>query len=94
LLAALRLRARIARDAWTVFGRLGRKRRIRIDVALPADGTLTVDYADPDGSPVLCHNSERADARITLQRHQEGGWLTEREWRLDGTAHAEVGERI
>lgn len=93
LLTALRLRARIEPGAWTVEGPIGRRKRIRIRVALPAAHTLTVDYTDPDGSTVLCHNSERADAHIIVERGGRGRWTTEREWRLDGTAHAEIGER-
>jgi hypothetical protein len=52
-----------------------------------------VDYADPDGAPAVCHNSERSDAVITLLHRTAGRWAVEREWRLEGTAHAEVGLR-
>lgn len=79
------LRARLRRDGFEVRGRLGR-RRLRIAVDLPATGTAEVDYRDPDGSALLCRNSLLADATIEL-----AGAGTDRSWRLDGVAHAEVG---
>ncbi|MGW0211532.1 hypothetical protein ACWDZ8_39380 [Streptomyces sp. NPDC003233] len=87
-----RFRADIALPTWTVTGRSG-LRRIRVEVTQPADRTLTLDYTDPDGRHATCRNSERADARVLLERWWFGGWRTEAEWTLDGTAHAEVGTR-
>ncbi|NDU74980.1 hypothetical protein GWI34_20445 [Actinomadura sp. DSM 109109] len=92
LLAAPRLRADIGLPVWTVRGRLGR-RAVYVRVELPPEETVAVDYADPDGAPAVCHNSERAHVRIVLARRAARGWETEREWRLDGTGHAEVGLR-
>ncbi len=92
LLASLRMRARIGLPSWTVEGRAG-GRMIRVEVTLPPGETISVDYADPDGSTPVCHNSARADATITLLRRAGRDWETERRWRLDGTAHAEVGVR-
>jgi len=86
LVASFGLRARLHPDGFEVRGRLGR-RRLAISVDLPADETVEVDYQDPDGAALRCRNSERASARIELR---QGGRL-ERSWRLDGTAHAEVG---
>ncbi|MFJ4866594.1 hypothetical protein [Streptomyces sp. NPDC088748] len=86
-----RFRAEIATPTWTVTGRAG-LRRIHVEVTLPADRTLSLDYADPDGSPATCRNSERADANIRLERWR-GGWQPEASWSLDSTAHAEVGDR-
>lgn len=90
LLAAFRLRTRLDREGWTVRGRLGR-RLLEIDVRLPGDQTLDVRYVEPDGSALLCRNSELADARVRLSRRTGRSWVTEREWVLPGTAHAEVG---
>ncbi|MFG3661098.1 hypothetical protein [Streptomyces sp. NPDC047706] len=88
-----RFRADVALPTWTVSGRAGR-RRIRVEVTQPADRTLALDYTDPDGARALCRNSERADAHVLLERRWwPGGWRTEAEWHLDGTAHAEVGTR-
>ncbi|GAA2281252.1 hypothetical protein GCM10010234_17990 [Streptomyces hawaiiensis] len=87
-----RFRAAIGLPTWTVTGRAG-LRRIRVEVTQPADRTLVLDYTDPDGAHATCRNSERADAHVLLERWWFGGWRTEREWTLDGTAHAEVGHR-
>jgi hypothetical protein len=92
LLAALCMRARIDLASWTVRGRVG-GRMLNIEVTMPPERTLSVDYDDPDGNGPTCHNSELADAVITLSRRAGRGWEPEREWRLEGTAHAEVGVR-
>ncbi|MFC8131980.1 hypothetical protein [Streptomyces sp. NPDC057302] len=86
-----RFKADIALPRWTVSGRAG-LRRIRVEVTQPEERTLHLDYADPDGTPAVCHNSETADAHIRLERWW-GRWRPEAAWRLDGTAHAEVGTR-
>ena len=92
LLAATRMRARIGLPSWTVNGRSG-DRMIRAEVTQPPAETVAVDYADPDGSPAVCHNTERADAVITLFRRAGRRWELDRRWHLTGTAHAEVGLR-
>jgi len=92
LLAAARLRAKIDLPTWSVRGRIG-GRLLHIEVTQPPEATIAVDYEDPDGVPAVCHNSERSSAVITLSRRNGAGWKPEREWRLDGTAHAEVGLR-
>jgi hypothetical protein len=92
LLAAWRFRARIDLPRWSVTGRVGR-RRLRVAVAQPPDRTLAVPYRDPDGRPAVCHNCERADASIVLERRTRRAWAQERRWALAGTAHAEVGLR-
>ncbi|HEU4421957.1 MAG TPA: hypothetical protein VFR67_05380 [Pilimelia sp.] len=94
LLSAATLRADIGLPSWSVRGRVG-ERRISIQVTQPPAATLAVDYADPDGTPAVCRNTERADAVIVLERRSAGGagWEIERRWELVGTAHAEVGGR-
>ncbi|WP_433325141.1 hypothetical protein [Spirillospora sp. CA-294931] len=92
LLAALRLRADLGLPTWTVRGRIG-DRRLVVRVTQPPEETVSVDYADPDGAPAVCHNTERADVSIVLSRRDGGRWRTEREWTLRGTGHAELGER-
>ncbi|MFJ7146833.1 hypothetical protein ACIQVT_01250 [Streptomyces sp. NPDC100445] len=86
-----RFRADIGLPRWRVEGRAG-LRRIHVTVTQPLDGTLALDYTDPDGSAAVCRNSERADAEVCLERWW-GRWRPEAAWRLSGTAHAEVGER-
>ncbi|MET8446091.1 hypothetical protein [Streptomyces sp. NPDC005209] len=87
-----RFRAAIGLPTWTVTGRAG-LRRIRVEVTQPEERILALDYTDPDGAHAICRNSERADAHVLLERWWFGGWRTEAEWTLDGTAHAEVGSR-
>ena len=91
LAAAPLLRARLGLPRWSVRGVVGR-RRLRVDVRIPDAESVALDYADPDGSPATCVNSERSDADITLERF-DGRWRTERTWSLRGTAHAEIGTR-
>ncbi|MEU6763959.1 hypothetical protein ABZ916_15720 [Streptomyces sp. NPDC046853] len=86
-----RFTADLGLPRWTVSGRSG-LRRIRVEVTQAEERTLHLDYADPDGTPATCHNSERADAAIRLERWW-GRWRPEAQWTLDGTAHAEVGTR-
>ncbi|MGV9702671.1 hypothetical protein [Streptomyces sp. NPDC003483] len=86
-----RFRAAFGLPRWTVTGRTA-LRRIRVEVDQPAERTLTLEYRDPDGARAVCRNSESADARVVLERWW-GRWRPERSWALDGTAHAEAGER-
>ncbi len=90
ILHSARFIARIRLPTWTVLG-MARGHRIRIQVTQPPERTLAVSYTDPDGSTAVCRNTERADAVITLQRRTAHGWQAQRQWRLDATAHAEVG---
>jgi hypothetical protein len=92
LRAALSLRATVGLPTWTVQGRVG-DRALRVEVTMPSEETVAVDYRDPDGSSLVCHNSERAVADVDLSRRVGGQWRSEHRWRLDGTAHAEVGLR-
>lgn len=84
LLRSWRYQAAISLPEWTVTGR-----GLSVTVRQPPQRTVSVDYADTDGSAVLCHNSEAADADISVQL--PGGRV--RTWRLHGTAHAEIGVR-
>ena len=86
-----RFKVRLGLPSWTVSGRSG-LRRIRVEVTQPGERTLALDYTDPDGSGAVCRNSETADTHVVLERWW-GRWRTEAEWTLDGTAHAEVGDR-
>ncbi len=92
LLAALGGSAHLGLPDWDVTVRFG-SRRLRVRVSQPADRCVAVEYHDPDGSPAICTNSERADADIVLEHRAAGGWVVERHWTLAGTAHAEIGTR-
>jgi hypothetical protein len=87
LAAAPLFRTRLGLPEWSVRGAVGR-RRLEVDVRVPPEASVVLDYADPDGAPARCTNSERADAVVRLR---DGGEV--REWRLEGSAHAEVGTR-
>ena len=92
LLAALRGSAKLGLPEWNVTVRSG-GRRLRVRVLQPADATVTVAYADPDGAPATCQNSERSNAHVVLERRVAGVWTVEREWTLVATAHSEIGTR-
>jgi hypothetical protein len=89
--AAARARAKVALPHWSVKVVSGR-RRLLVDVTVPADASVALRYTDPDGAIATCTNSERADAEIVLQQWDDG-WRDDRRWSLRGTAHAEVGTR-
>ncbi len=92
LLAAPRFHAEIDRPSWSVTGRVG-DWRINVTVTQPEDGTLSLEYRDPDGSTATCWNSERSTAHITLEERRNGTWHQHRTWDIHETAHAEVGGR-
>lgn len=93
LLGAFRMHTWLGRDGWTVRGRLG-ERRLRIEVRLPEDQTLDVTYVEPDGTALVCRNSERASATVRLEVREGRSWVLERDWLLIDTAHAEVGGEV
>jgi hypothetical protein len=92
LAGAVRFRCEPALPTWRLEGRVG-DRRLRVTVTLPEERCVTIGYTDPDGSTATCTNSERADASVLLEQRSRSTWRLEREWRLDGTAHSEVGTR-
>lgn len=77
---------------WTLRGVAGRH-RLTAEVRLDPASSVDVPYRDPDGSSAVCTNSERASAVVVLERREARRWAVRRRWRLDGTAHAEVGTR-
>jgi hypothetical protein len=91
LVAVPLMRCRLGLPTWEVKGTIGRW-RIRAEVTIPEESAVKVGYVDPDGSTATCTNSEIAHAEILLE-HRRSRWETERMWRLEGSAHAEVGTR-
>ncbi|HEX9683062.1 MAG TPA: hypothetical protein VGA13_08265 [Acidimicrobiales bacterium] len=87
-----RFRTSLALPTWTVRG-TSAGRRIDIAVTQLPERCVALDYADPDGAPAVCTNTERADIEIRLEKKDAGSWATERTWSLAGTGHAEVGLR-
>jgi len=92
LAAAPFLRARIDDHAFRIRGVVGR-RRLDVAVTLPPQRSVSIGYVDPDASTATCLNSEAADATVRVDRLTARGWVTQRAWSLDGTAHAEIGTR-
>jgi hypothetical protein len=92
LAAAPLLRTDLRADGFTTAGVVGR-RRLRADVRLDPERSLSLDYDDPDPPGPTCTNSERARCELVLERRTAGGWRTERAELLAATAHAEVGFR-
>ncbi len=78
--------------SWTVRGHAG-GRRITVRVRLPEESRIAVGYTDPDGGRAVCHNSERADVHVCLERRRGARWEPDQLWDVRGTAHAEVGLR-
>lgn len=91
LAAAIRARCEVALPTWHLRAGLGGRRRLRATVELPRERCVQLEYPNPDGTRAYCVNSERADARIAVEQRVGGRWSIDREWRLDATAHAEVG---
>ena len=92
LAGAALFRAEPALPEWSLRGVAGRH-RLTAEVRLDPASSVVMAYCDPDGSPAVCTNSERASAVVVLERRHGARWAVQRRWRLDGTAHAEVGVR-
>lgn len=91
LIASLRGKATTTLPDWHAHVSLGGGRRLEVEVSLPPERCVQLEYPRPDGTRAYCTNSERADVRIELQRRQGRERIVERSWELSGTAHAEVG---
>lgn len=96
VLPAVRTRTMLSLPRWAVEGRIG-MRRIRVSVVMPAERCVALEYFDPDGEAAVCTNTERADIEVGIDRwtldRRGGRWMSEREWSIRGTGHAEVGLR-
>ncbi|MFC0626026.1 hypothetical protein [Kribbella deserti] len=92
LLATRLFRTELSLPVWRVVGGTS-QRRLDVQVTLPPERVVAAPFTDPDGSQGTCHNSERADAEVRLERRLNRCWSVERQWALQGTAHAEVGVR-
>lgn len=92
--AALKgFRAEILPSGWALSG-THEGMRIEVDVTIPSQRSVTVEYDDPDGSKRRCTNSELASARIKLEKRISGGWAVDGAWEIAGTAHAEIGGMV
>ncbi|HVT21710.1 MAG TPA: hypothetical protein VHE57_10015, partial [Mycobacteriales bacterium] len=91
LLTAPLFRTRLSSASWRVRGIVGRT-RLTVQVRQPEQRCVRLDYADPNGDPAVCTNTERADVDVKLDKWR-GRWITEAEWSVEGTAHSELGTR-
>jgi hypothetical protein len=91
LLTSPLFRSRLSSPTWRVRGIVGRT-RLTATVTQPDDRCVRLDYTDPDGAGTVCRNTERADVEVRVERWR-GRWITEAEWSLKGTTHAELGTR-
>lgn len=82
-LPSLRMRTTLGVRHWQLEGRIGR-RPVLIRVDQPENRCVSLQYTDPDGSTVVCTNTEQADVHVEIG---------ERSWSVTGTGHAEVGLR-
>lgn len=89
ILGAARFATRIESMRFTIAGTVGR-RRLQVEVTLPVERCVTLEYRDPDGATATCTNTERAHAAIVVEDPHGAG---SRRWTLAGTAHAEIGSR-
>lgn len=71
-------------DRWRVVGAA----RFRVANA------VQVEYADPDGTPRYCANSEIADLAVELYGKTESGWRHHVSLTSLGRAHLEFGRRL
>jgi hypothetical protein len=91
LLTAPLFRTSLSAPTWRVRGIVGSK-RLTVTVNQPEARCVRLDYTDPNGDSAVCTNTERADVDVRLDKWR-GRWITEAEWSLEGTAHAELGTR-
>lgn len=88
LLALRRWRAELHEDGFSLAGTVDGS-RLELEAHVPPQRAVAVDYPQPDGSTVVCRNSERADARVRFEPGGRGG--RGGEWRVEARAHAEIG---
>ena len=55
--------------------------------------SYTSRYADPDGTPRFCHNTEVASSRFVLFERRGAGWEEAAVLTSEGTTHAEWAGR-
>ena len=91
LLCAPLFRAELGLPWWRISGTIGRY-RLRAEITIAPERSVSVGYEDPDGETATCTNSEMADADIVLE-HKLSRWETEARWTLRSTAHSEIGTR-
>jgi hypothetical protein len=69
--------------------------KVEIELTCRPEDMLLTEYVDPDGEPAYCHNTECADATVTLWRRSPfvGRWREARRLTSRRGAHFEWGAR-
>lgn len=88
--SALRARGRFATGRY-VFSAESRDMRVVGAFEGAPDRMVQARYADPDGTPRFCANTEVGDLTLTVQRRTAGAAWHERRLTARGTAHFETG---
>lgn len=91
-LAVLRAPSAFGLTSWAFAART-RARRVRVQVDAPRAGMVGVTYADPDGEPAYCYNSETASMRVVVEDRSGRAWRHRATLRSRGCAHFEYGTR-
>lgn len=89
---ALRARSRYEMPTWAFTSR-NEEWKIAGAARATIDRLVQVEYADPDGSPRYCANSEIADLAIEIYRKDGGLWRHQGSLTALRTAHLEFGRR-
>lgn len=92
LRTALRAKSRYALPTWA-FTASDEHWRVVGAARFRVDRAIQVEYADPDGMPRYCANSEIADLAIELYRKTGEGWRHHASLTSLGKAHLEFGRR-
>lgn len=89
---ALRARSRYEMPTWAFTAR-NEEWKIAGAARATIDRLVQIEYADPDGSPRYCANSEIADLAIEIYRKDGGLWRHHGSLTALRTAHLEFGRR-
>jgi len=88
---ALRARSRYELPTWAFTAR-NESWKIAGAARATTDRMVQVEYADPDGSPRFCANSEIADLAIEIYRKENGRWRHHGSLTSLRDAHLEFGQ--
>ncbi len=89
----------LARGQWRTgsyhFAGTGPDTRVEATITSRADDMILVEYLDPDGDPVFCHNSCCADAEVKVWKRSPfvGRWREHKRLVAKHTAHYEWAGR-
>jgi hypothetical protein len=90
---ALRARSRYEMPTWAFTAR-NENWRIAGAARARVDRMIQIEYADPDGTPRFCANSEVSDLAIEIYRREQPGWRHVGSLTSLHTAHLEFGKPV